>query len=88
MVVDGEYENASSLNFYTGIPLRILHQPSGNLWYGMRFPDAPQVWKRNLPLTRCGQGPIACFFGLTRKTQKNCMECNGMPWRAAGVKRS
>jgi 4-amino-4-deoxy-L-arabinose transferase-like glycosyltransferase len=45
VVVDGEYENASSLNFYAGIPLRALHEPGGNLWYGSHFPDAPRVWE-------------------------------------------
>jgi hypothetical protein len=29
VVVDGEYHEASSLNFYTRIPLRVLHEPTG-----------------------------------------------------------
>ena len=37
VVVDGEYEDASTLNFYTGIPLRVLHERSGNLWYGSQL---------------------------------------------------
>lgn len=45
VVVDGEYEDGSTLNFYTGIPLRILHVPSANLWYGSQFPDAPRVFE-------------------------------------------
>lgn len=45
IVVDGEYESGSSLNFYTRIPLRILHEPSANLWYGSQFPDAPHVFE-------------------------------------------
>jgi 4-amino-4-deoxy-L-arabinose transferase-like glycosyltransferase len=45
IVVDGEYESACTLNFYTGIPLRILHVPSSSLWYGSRFPDAPKVFE-------------------------------------------
>jgi 4-amino-4-deoxy-L-arabinose transferase-like glycosyltransferase len=45
IVVDGQYHEASSLNFYTHIPLRMLHEPSGNLWYGEKFPDAPQVFE-------------------------------------------
>jgi hypothetical protein len=44
-VVDGEYESGSSLNFYLGAPLRILHEPSANLWFGARFPDAPHVFE-------------------------------------------
>ena len=53
IVVDGEYHQASTLNFYTGIPLLVLHEPSGNLWYGSKFPDAPQVF-----LTRSGFEPL------------------------------
>ncbi len=45
IVVDGQYHEASTLNFYTGIPLRVLHEPSGNLWYGSKFPDAPHVFE-------------------------------------------
>jgi hypothetical protein len=45
IVVDGQYHQASTLNFYTGYPLRVLHEPSGNLWYGSKFPDAPHVFE-------------------------------------------
>ena len=45
IVVDGEYHQASTLNFYTHVPLRVLHEPSGNLWYGEKFPDAPHVFE-------------------------------------------
>jgi len=44
IVVDGEYHQASTLNFYTGVPLLVLHEPSGNLWFGSKFPDAPRVF--------------------------------------------
>jgi|SRR5579862_8845905 len=45
VIVDGLYENASTLNFYTGIPLRSLHEPAGNLWFGSQFPDAPPIFE-------------------------------------------
>jgi 4-amino-4-deoxy-L-arabinose transferase-like glycosyltransferase len=47
VVVKGLYENASTLNFYTGIHLLSmpLHAPTGNMWYGAKFPDAPPVWE-------------------------------------------
>jgi 4-amino-4-deoxy-L-arabinose transferase-like glycosyltransferase len=45
IVVIGKYENASALNFYTGIPLRSLREPAGNMWYGSKFPDAPRVFE-------------------------------------------
>jgi len=45
IVVIGLYENASTLNFYTGIPLRSLRTPGGNMWYGTQFPGAPRVFE-------------------------------------------
>ena len=45
IVVDGEYHQASTLNFYTHVPVRVLHEPSGNLWYGEKFSDAPHVFE-------------------------------------------
>ena len=45
VVATGLYENASTLNFYTGIHLLSLHEPTGNMWYGSKFPDAPHVWE-------------------------------------------
>jgi hypothetical protein len=45
IVVIGRYENASALNFYTGVPLRSLREPAGNMWYGSKFPDAPRVFE-------------------------------------------
>jgi 4-amino-4-deoxy-L-arabinose transferase-like glycosyltransferase len=44
VVCDGEYANASSVNFYTGIPLRILNGRENALWYGSYFPDAPKIF--------------------------------------------
>jgi hypothetical protein len=45
VAIDDEYEQGSTLNFYLGVPLRILHQPSANLYYGSLFPDAPHVFE-------------------------------------------
>ena len=62
LVVDGEYHEASSLNFYTGVALRVLHQPSGNLWYGSKFPDAPQVFETADSLAALWSGPATVFL--------------------------
>lgn len=45
IVIDGEYSDASTLNFYTGVQVHVLHAPSGNLWYGAKFPDAPHIFE-------------------------------------------
>jgi hypothetical protein len=62
IVVDGEYHEASTLNFYTGVPLRILHEPSGNLWYGSKFPDAPHVFETEDSLAPLWSGPMRVFL--------------------------
>jgi hypothetical protein len=62
IVVDGEYHEASSLNFYTRVPLRVLHEPSGNLWFGSKFPDAPHVFETPKSLAALWSGPAVVFL--------------------------
>ncbi|HEX7960439.1 MAG TPA: glycosyltransferase family 39 protein [Terriglobales bacterium] len=44
IVINGEYESGSTLNFYLQHGVRILNGRSANLWYGSFFPDAPQIF--------------------------------------------
>jgi 4-amino-4-deoxy-L-arabinose transferase-like glycosyltransferase len=62
IVVSGLYENASTLNFYTGLRLRSLHAPGGNMWYGAQFPDAPPVWETESSFATLWSGPGRVFF--------------------------
>jgi 4-amino-4-deoxy-L-arabinose transferase-like glycosyltransferase len=62
IVVDGQYHEASTLHFYTGIPLQVLHVPSGNLWYGSMFPDAPQVFETQESFDALWSGPKTVFL--------------------------
>ena len=57
IVIDGEYHEASTLNFYTGIQVHVLHEPSGNLWYGAKFPDAPHIFETPESLAVLWNGP-------------------------------
>jgi 4-amino-4-deoxy-L-arabinose transferase-like glycosyltransferase len=41
---NGDYETASSVNFYTHRQIRMLNGRCNNIWYGSEFPDAPQVF--------------------------------------------
>ena len=66
IVVDGEYHEASTLNFYTGVPLHVLHEPSGNLWYGAKFPDAPHVFETEDSFTALWKGPATVFLWSTQ----------------------
>src|SRR5450631_4680361 len=62
IVVDGQYHEASTLNFYTHVPLRVLHAPSGNLWYGEKFPDAPHVFETPESFAVLWSGPARIFL--------------------------
>jgi 4-amino-4-deoxy-L-arabinose transferase-like glycosyltransferase len=62
VVVAGLYENASSLNFYTGIPLHSLRAPGGNMWFGTQFPGAPRVWETQASFVEMWNGPQRVFL--------------------------
>ena len=62
VVATGLYENASTLSFYGGFPLRSLHTPGGNMWYGARFPDAPRVWETQASLVASWNGVGRVFL--------------------------
>jgi hypothetical protein len=62
IVVIGLYENASSLNFYTGIPLHSLRTPGGNMWYGTQFPGAPRVFETQASFVEMWHTPQRVFL--------------------------
>lgn len=62
IVVIGLYENASTLNFYTGIPLHSLRSPGGNMWYGTQFPGAPRVFETQASFVEMWKGPHRVFL--------------------------
>jgi hypothetical protein len=62
VVIDGEYHQASTLNFYTGTQVHVLHEPSGNLWYGAKFPDAPHIFETPESLAALWNGPARVFL--------------------------
>ena len=62
IVVIGLYENASTLNFYTGIPLHSLRTPGGNMWYGTQFPGAPRVFETEASFVEMWHGPQRVFL--------------------------
>jgi 4-amino-4-deoxy-L-arabinose transferase-like glycosyltransferase len=70
IVVDGQYHQASTLNFYTGYPLRVLHEPSGNLWYGSKFPDAPHVFETPESFAALWIGPTRVFVWTDQESPK------------------
>jgi hypothetical protein len=75
IVVDGQYHEAATLQFYTGLPLRILHEPSGSLWYGAKFPDAPHVFETEFSFADLWAGPNTVFLWTDQDDPK---ELHGM----------
>jgi len=77
IVIDGEYHLASTLNFYLRTPVRVLHAPSGNLWYGAKFPDAPpHVFETQQSLAVLWSGKTRVFLWTDQDDPK---ELAGMP---------
>jgi 4-amino-4-deoxy-L-arabinose transferase-like glycosyltransferase len=62
IVINGKYEWASTLNYYTGIQLRVLHGRDGNLWFGSFFPDAPQIFEDDASFARLWRGSHRVFL--------------------------
>jgi len=61
--VYGEYEGASTMNYYTGRIIRV-YTPGQvmNLWYGSLFPDAPQVLDDAASFEKIWNGPHRVFL--------------------------
>jgi 4-amino-4-deoxy-L-arabinose transferase-like glycosyltransferase len=75
IMIDGEYSDASTLNFYTGEQVHVLHEPSGNLWYGAKFPDAPKIFETPESLAVLWNGPGEVFLWTDQDEPK---ELNGL----------
>ncbi len=78
VVIDGQYHEASTLNFYLGTPVQVLHAPSGNLWYGSQFPDAPRVFETQASLAQLWSGPHTVFLWTDQDDPK---ELSALPHR-------
>ena len=62
VVLDGEYSDGSSINFYIGEPVYMLNGRVNNLWYGSLYADAPHRFETTESFLRLWQGPGRIFF--------------------------
>jgi 4-amino-4-deoxy-L-arabinose transferase-like glycosyltransferase len=76
VVIDGQYHQASTLNFYLRTRVRVLHEPSGNLWYGAKFPDAPRVFETAASFAELWNSPVSVFLWTDQDHPK---ELGGLP---------
>jgi 4-amino-4-deoxy-L-arabinose transferase-like glycosyltransferase len=86
IVIDGEYHEASTLNFYTGIQVHVLHEPSGNLWYGAKFPDAPRIFETPESLLALWNGPGAVFLWSDQEEPKELIGLRSFQLARSGGK--
>jgi 4-amino-4-deoxy-L-arabinose transferase-like glycosyltransferase len=76
VVIDGQYHQASTLNFYLRVPVQVLHSPSGNLWYGSQFPDAPHVFETQDSFAKLWSSAANVFLWTDQDSPK---ELDGLP---------
>jgi 4-amino-4-deoxy-L-arabinose transferase-like glycosyltransferase len=62
IVINGEYEGGSSLNFYTRRMVYILNGRSANLEYGSYFQDAPQIFLNSGDVARLWNEPLRIYL--------------------------
>jgi 4-amino-4-deoxy-L-arabinose transferase-like glycosyltransferase len=62
IVINGEYEGGSSINFYTRKMVYILNGRSANLEYGSYFEDAPRIFLDNDQLATMWKMPGRVFL--------------------------
>jgi 4-amino-4-deoxy-L-arabinose transferase-like glycosyltransferase len=86
IVIDGQYHEASTLNFYTHVPVLVLHEPSGNLWYGAKFPDAPHVFETPESFSVLWSGPARVFLWTDQDDPKELLGMPHFPLARSGGK--
>jgi hypothetical protein len=74
IICDGEYSNASSVNFYTGKQMLIYNGRINGLWFGSFFPDAPPIFLDAIQLTQLWAGPKRVYFVTGDEKRKEFLE--------------
>jgi 4-amino-4-deoxy-L-arabinose transferase-like glycosyltransferase len=82
---NGDYEAASSVNYYTRHQIRILNGRCNNIWYGSKFPDAPPIFDDDGSFEKLWRGDNPVFL-LTdakaspdRKPPEDCPRKEHLP---------
>jgi 4-amino-4-deoxy-L-arabinose transferase-like glycosyltransferase len=89
---NGDYEAASSVNYYTRHQIRILNGRCNNIWYGSKFPDAPPIFDDDAAFEKLWRGDKIVFL-LTdykaspdRKPAEECPQKEHLPDYVAQAK--
>ncbi|MGZ4859773.1 MAG: ArnT family glycosyltransferase [Candidatus Angelobacter sp.] len=78
---NGDYEAASSVNYYTHRQIRILNGRCNNIWYGSRFPDAAPIFDNNASFERLWQGKNTVFLLTDAKARPSSEVSEECPQR-------
>ena len=73
IVCDGEYSNASSVNFYTGKQMLILNGRINGLWLGALFPDSPAIFLDDAQLANLWAGSSRVYLVTGDETKQESL---------------
>ncbi len=75
---NGDYEAASSVNYYTRHQIRMLNGRCNNIWYGSKFPDAPPIFDDDAAFEKLWHSEKQIFLltdGKASPDRKAAEEC-------------
>lgn len=74
---NGDYEAASSINYYTRHQMRLLNGRHNNIWYGSTFPDAPPIFDDDTSLEKLWRGQQHVFLWTEEDSVPNYVKDSG-----------
>jgi 4-amino-4-deoxy-L-arabinose transferase-like glycosyltransferase len=80
IVVDGQYSQASSILFYTGVQMHMLNGLTNDLWFGSMFPDCPKVFEDDASFAHLWRGPGRVFFFIPNSGNIEKLKSLGAPY--------
>jgi len=83
IICDGEYANASSVNFYIGQQMLIYKGRINGLWFGSLYPDAPPIFLEDAQLAEFWRGPSRIYFLSGDEKKKNLLDKIGPTYALA-----
>jgi len=79
IVIDGEYESASSIGFYSNQQLLLLNGRITGMEFGSRYPDVPPVFIEMDELRRLWKGPERVFLFTPDENKEKLVRELGEP---------
>ncbi|HXO38326.1 MAG TPA: hypothetical protein VN872_06795, partial [Candidatus Acidoferrum sp.] len=74
---NGDYEAASSVNYYTRHQMRLLNGRHNNIWYGSTFPDAPPIFDDDASFEKLWRSQQHLFLWTEEDSVPNYVKDSG-----------